>query len=427
MPFQCNICGAFSDKDPRSFDREKPTCSGCGSSLRSRSLTYLLAQELFGAGIPMPSFPVLKGVCGLGLSDWDGYARRLADKFDYRNTFFHQAPRFDISDPPAGLEGQYDFITAAEIFEHVPPPPAAAIANAFRLLKPCGVLVMSVPWLLDGDTREHFPNLHQFEVIELAGEPVLVNRRSDGELEVFDRLSFHGGHGSTVEMRVFTLPALLSTLREAGFVEFRVLREEDPRYGIVRTEDYSLPIAARKGPFVFPREWAAAMAEELAGQTVRASHYLTETRRLEEELCGRAEWARELDESLAQSRAIAASREREIEERGRWAMAIDADRAELTRLLDQARNDLEERTAWALRLQQENDSLAAALEAARAESKERTEWALRLDHELAERNQFLAQLRRQLEEAENLLRRQQSALWSRIGRRFGLLGPGDAS
>jgi len=421
MPFQCNICGGSSDEDPRRFNREKPTCAACGSSLRSRSLTYLLSLELFGAGIPLPSFPTLKEVCGLGLSDWEGYARRLAEKFDYRNTFFHQAPRFDINDPPAGSDGQYDFITAAEIFEHVPPPAAAAIANAFRLLKPAGVLVMSVPWLLDGETREHFPNLYHFEVVNLGGAPVLVNRRSDGGVEVFDSLSFHGGHGSTVEMRVFTLPSLLDNLRAAGFAEIKILREEEPRYGIVRVEDYSLPIAARKGPFAFPREWAGRLAQQLAAQTECAARYLAESRRLEQELQERAKWTRELDQALAEARTIAAERERELEERGRWALAVDAERAELARLFEQARKELEERTAWALRLQQENDSLAKAVEASQAESKERTEWALRLDQELAGRTKFLEHLRGQLEEAQELLRREQAAMWSRIGRRLGLL------
>ena len=52
--------------------------------------------------------------------------------------------------------------------------------------------------------REHFPDLYDYSIAQLKNDWVLVNRTRDGRLETFDKLVFHGGPGSTLEMRVFS-------------------------------------------------------------------------------------------------------------------------------------------------------------------------------------------------------------------------------
>ena len=54
-------------------------------------------MELFGEGLPLPEFPCLPAVKGLGLSDQVSYAGTLAGKFDYTNTFYDREPRIDIT------------------------------------------------------------------------------------------------------------------------------------------------------------------------------------------------------------------------------------------------------------------------------------------------------------------------------------------
>jgi hypothetical protein len=71
---------------------------------------------------------------------------------------------------------------------------------------------------MDSDaTLEHFPSLNTYEVLEFQGSHVLVNRQRDGKMWVRDDLTFHGGPGSTLEMRVFGRAALMHHLEAAGF------------------------------------------------------------------------------------------------------------------------------------------------------------------------------------------------------------------
>ena len=47
--------------------------------------------------LALPEFPRLKSIRGLGISDKDCYARFLADRFNYTNTFYDAFPRFDVT------------------------------------------------------------------------------------------------------------------------------------------------------------------------------------------------------------------------------------------------------------------------------------------------------------------------------------------
>jgi len=193
--FTCNICGASCERPDTPPGREVPGCPKCGSTVRLRSLIALLSREIFGVELALPDFPVLKGVRGMGMSDPQELAERLAEKFDYLNTFYHQEPRLDIVEPAQDHLGRYDFILSSEVLEHVPTPVERAFANLNRMLKPDGLLLLTVPYKIEGRTAEHFPELHEYALAAPGGRTVLVNRRRDGSFEVFENLSFHGGDG----------------------------------------------------------------------------------------------------------------------------------------------------------------------------------------------------------------------------------------
>ena len=144
--------------------------------------------------------------------------------------------------------------------EHVPPPVELAFSTLHRMLKPDGLLLMTTPYNLGGQTREHFPELHQYTLASLGGRPMLINRRRDGSMETFENLTFHqapaetrGGHGSALEMRVFTEASLRAILCGAGFPEVHFAAENFAEFGVEHSETWSLPIAARKGTFIRPR------------------------------------------------------------------------------------------------------------------------------------------------------------------------------
>src|SRR5258708_24473493 len=85
VAFGCNVCGAWNEV--KHFATEPATC-GYESNVRIRALIHLLSMELCGRSIPLPEFPKLKSIRGLGMSDKDCYAGILAEKFDYTNTSY---------------------------------------------------------------------------------------------------------------------------------------------------------------------------------------------------------------------------------------------------------------------------------------------------------------------------------------------------
>ena len=227
-------------------NREANSCAGCGSSLRMRSIVHWLSMELFGESLPLPAFPTDKSIRGLGMSDWDGYALRLAERLSYSNTFYDREPRLDITRIRAREHGRYRFVISSDVLEHVPVAGLdAAFLNLRRLLGSGGSLILTVPFTKAGVTHEHFPDMNDFRIVEEGGVRVLHNRTARGERQRFDSLVFHGGEGMTLEMRQFSEPDLRRRLREAGFCSVRVCPDHVPAYGILWPMDWAVPIVAR--------------------------------------------------------------------------------------------------------------------------------------------------------------------------------------
>jgi hypothetical protein len=214
---------------------------------------YLLSLELFGRPLTLPEFPEDKAIMGLGLSDWEGYGVELERALSYSNTYYHREPRLDITHIDPALTGRYTFIIASDVFEHIPIEGLrAAFANAYRLLAKDGFVLFTVPFTKKGDTVEHFPNLHDFSIEETDGVRVLRNKTVDGTREVFRDLVFHGGDGSTLEMRHFSEPAIRREFARAGFHRVDVRSGHYPLFGILWPMDWAVPMIARKSVHATP-------------------------------------------------------------------------------------------------------------------------------------------------------------------------------
>lgn len=247
MNFQCNVCGVEVKGCPiENIDREIASCPECHSTVRIRSIIHCLSMALFKRSILLPEFPVDAEIVGIGLSDSLGYAIRLAKKFSHTNTYYHQEPFFDICAPVGDRRASCDFLISSDVFEHVAPPAQTAFQHAFEVLKPGGVLILTVPFTNEAETIEHFPDLYDYRVIQFINEYVLVNRAVDGQYTLYRNLVFHGGPGSTLEMRVFCRRALLRHLADAGFIEVQILDKDVPEWGILHKHPWSLPILAKR-------------------------------------------------------------------------------------------------------------------------------------------------------------------------------------
>lgn len=379
IEFVCNLCGRENRTERTAFAREEPSCSHCGSTVRTRGIVHMISREIFGADLALPDFPELKGIRGIGISDSADYAGALATKLDYRNTHYHKAPQFDIVNVPETEWGQYDFLIASEVFEHVAPPVERAFGNAFRLLKPNGLFFFTVPYTLDGHTVEHFPALNEHGLARVGDRLVLVNRSRQGELQVFEDLVFHGGAGSTLEIRRFSETELRAQFRNAGFRELEIYSEGFEPFGVCHSETWSLPMTARKEPFALEAPRLADLFEQ---------------------------WAA-LRSQLSQLNHRAAIQHEEYERFVGWA----------NRKIAELEKDAAERTEWAQRLE--------------AQLNERTEWALSLEKDLRHHvdlaKQFqseadrIPQLESEFERLRGRLEQLNRMRWMNLGRTIGIV------
>lgn len=251
--FQCNICDFENETYLDELTRETPTCASCGSTVRMRSIIQTLTAELFGKSMTISEItPPRPDIVGIGMSCWDGYAIPLAHRIAFKNTFYHQEPRLDIMNIDQAACGSLDFIVSTDVFEHVASPVHTAFVNARRLLKADGVFIFTVPYFYPGEERvvttENFNDLHDYTVFETDLGLLLKNIRKSGEIQYFHNLIFHGGPGETLEMRRFSEWSVLENLKNAGFNDISIYRNDNPQYGVYWPLLHSAPIAARVKP-----------------------------------------------------------------------------------------------------------------------------------------------------------------------------------
>lgn len=243
--FICNICGLPSRFAPEGDWREASSCQGCGSSVRARQIAHCVTLGMLGKSMALVSIE-RSALRGVGLSDAGPLAEALEKAFDYTNSFYHQEPKLDICSPAEPWIGSVDFLTSSDVFEHVPSPVEKAFAGAYKILKPNGLLVLTVPFDDRPKTTEHFEELLDFKVIDFDGNWLLLGKNNLNQYQVHTDLIFHGGPGTTVEMRFFSQRDVVDHLHNAGFVEVNVHYESVAKYGIFPPHNQGVPITAWK-------------------------------------------------------------------------------------------------------------------------------------------------------------------------------------
>src|SRR5262249_45044239 len=148
----------------------------------------------------------------------------------------------DIANADLARYGSRDFVVASDVFEHVAPPVERAFANARALLRNGGKLFFTVPFTLDADTIEHFPELHDWSIEKNDDKWRLRNRTVDGRETIHENLVFHGGPGATLEMRVFSQTGLVREFKRAGFSRVEIAAEPYLPFGIYWADPWSVPM-----------------------------------------------------------------------------------------------------------------------------------------------------------------------------------------
>ena len=246
--FLCNVCGTPNCLPRRRLTREDGHCMDCGCYGRLRSMMYAVTARFSPDEIILARMAPRKEIRGLGCSNW-GYADLLTEKFDYVNTFYDHDPQLDLCnvDWSRWQPESFDFITCTDVLEHIEPPIDKTFENMYRLLKPGGAAIITVPTTLDPVTREHFPNLNDWEIMTEDENRVLVNRLPDGTVERFDDLCFHGDEGMTLEFRYFTRQGLIDCVQRAGLRVAKIHEKSLDAYAIPLGSDNFVLVAEKPG------------------------------------------------------------------------------------------------------------------------------------------------------------------------------------
>lgn len=230
IQFRCNLCGFVNIAMSDTSKVPGPLCAKCNSSTRFRLIAYAFSKFVLSSTGYMPdAFNEGVRVRGVGLSDAPPIARSFERTVGYTNTFFHKEPKLDIMSP-SQIYSDLDYVISSDVFEHTAPPVETPFHNSYRMLKHGGKLLLSLP--TQEDYVEHFPSLNDYKIISSENEHLLVNATHQGKLEVFKNLRFHGGPGSTLEMRIFSRARVEQLLAEAGFRETKIVAANLPVYGI---------------------------------------------------------------------------------------------------------------------------------------------------------------------------------------------------
>jgi hypothetical protein len=216
--FFCNCCLAIRRTTITLDLREGLVCPSCGLNSRQRAILFAAQKK------SMTGFLQGKNLNIVGVSD--GASIESAFKVRFRNSYknfeFHKEPFLDITKVDIVLESSTEIVTCSEVLEHVAPPIDKAFLGLYKLLKPGGWLILSVPHRgVNAVHEEHFPVMTNVELIDtppkvLRGIDLLGNNRE------FFELVFHGGAGATLEYRVFSESSLRSHLENSGFTSIEV-------------------------------------------------------------------------------------------------------------------------------------------------------------------------------------------------------------
>ena len=257
----CNLTGKEFTIEDNEKHREGANVFGLNSRLRA--LIYVLSKVIKCNEVLYNVEPD-KNIKGIGMSDAPNLAIELSKNFDYVNTFYHTDPFLDIyNEQHVSRYNNLDFIISSDVFEHISPYPNIQYAfnNLFKMLKAGGHIIFSVPFIYD-NYYEHFPSLYDYsiEFDKLKNKYYIKNKTIDGKDEILDKcktpsgeisdLIFHGGPGSTLEMRVFSQDVLIKYLKESGFKEITFYDPNEitdmQKYGIFWENKCSLVCSAKK-------------------------------------------------------------------------------------------------------------------------------------------------------------------------------------
>ena len=254
IPGRCNICGSFTIFIIRNdMFREGVSCSLCASVNRQRQMTAVLLSQVLVTRNRIPWLASINNI-PKSIVVWNAETTRVLHK----KLKIHLGENYISSeylspDLQSGAvvdetlhvdiqathfpDNSIDYILTSDVLEHVPFP-QKAMQETYRILKPGGCHIFTVPFY-----KHRFSN------------EIRATVNTQGELEHLQRPWYHEDPMSDEGVLVYTVfaPELLCQLEACGFdAKLQILRS--PVHGMLGTNGFV--IVAKKFPEpAFNRDW----------------------------------------------------------------------------------------------------------------------------------------------------------------------------
>ena len=193
--------------------RESMQCDRCGATWRARAMVLGVLQSLGHSNTTLSDVQEDWSIRGLGTSDDIKIAKKLGNKFDYVNTYYHKGPKLDLTDVDPQWRETARFIICSDVLEHIPPPTNIALEGLYSLVAPGGAAIVSIPYSTAETSNEFYPNLDRYEIQDNQ----VVWHDTMGQRHVDTNPEFHGGAGQTLSFRVWSLSRFEEALLSVGF------------------------------------------------------------------------------------------------------------------------------------------------------------------------------------------------------------------
>ena len=229
----CPVCSGHISALYTEPTREKIICQFCRATGRDAAIANLIANLLGKIDIPLTKLNINKQIYIGNLSGSNNLFNVISQKFSYINTYYHKEPKFDLLNPDVKYESKFDILINSEVLEHIVGDTIKALQGALFSIKPGGWMIFSVPFISNGPDIEHYPGLVSYEEI-----PSKNTKRSaklyfdDGRVEIDTKAVFHGGSGSTLEIRLYNRTRVIFELLKAGFESISIHDENRPSIGV---------------------------------------------------------------------------------------------------------------------------------------------------------------------------------------------------
>lgn len=182
----CIICSSPMIASQPKATREGSQCDGCQATWRARATVLAVMTGLGYHPTPLVEIVPDWSRIGVGLSDDPSFSGRFSAVWKYTNTYFDSFPRLDIRAAPSDLIGHCEFVVCSDVLEHVDPPYNTALEGLYRIIKPGGFAVVTVPMSGTASTCEYYKDLASWELQhEIEGHaPTLRWQDSSGEIHI---------------------------------------------------------------------------------------------------------------------------------------------------------------------------------------------------------------------------------------------------